>query len=163
MTVASNLAADDLLVRRLSMPSENSELLELLKSELSFVEQGGYGRSVRTPWKSTTVFRDSPSCLNFNDAERPHPCSDCALMQFVPAEQRETDMPCHHIILSSEGQTVDSFERCGTQQELENGVATWLRTAIARIEQEQNAAHAHASTLRYGSDGEQTPEVGERP
>jgi hypothetical protein len=126
------------------MPNENFELLELLKSELSFIEQGGYGRPVRTPWKSTTVFRDSPSCLNFNDAERPHPCSECALMQFVTPEQRSADMPCHHIVLNSEGQTVDSFERSGTQRELGDGLAAWLRTTIARIESESGPASEYA-------------------
>src|SRR5207245_1967434 len=119
-----------------------------LKSELSFIEQGGYGRPVRAPWKPTTIFRDSPSCLNFGDRERPHPCSECALMQFVPAEQRGTDMPCHHIILNPDGQTVDSFDRCGTQQELEESMAAWLRSVIARIEQGQLAAQANSPTLQ---------------
>ena len=50
------------------MSDDKRDVLEVLKFELSFLEQGGYGRSVRTPWKATSVFQDSPSCLNFNDS-----------------------------------------------------------------------------------------------
>lgn len=125
------------------MTSNDSDLLELLKAELAFVEQGGYGRSVRTPWKPTITFRDSPSCLNFDDPERPHPCSECQLIQFVPPEQRTTELPCHYIPLNAEGQTVGSFERWGTQQELEEAVAGWLRRTIAVLEQNLSEGHLH--------------------
>src|SRR5438309_874303 len=40
------------------MAQEKRDILEVLKFELSFLEQGGYGRSVRTPWKPTSVFQD---------------------------------------------------------------------------------------------------------
>src|ERR1700758_303118 len=71
--------AADSAARRCSMSDEKRDVLEVLKFELDFLEQGGYGRSVRTPWKATATFQDSPTCLNFNDAERPHPCSECLL------------------------------------------------------------------------------------
>jgi len=71
------------------MSDDKRDILEVLKFELSFLEQGGYGRSVRTPWKATSVFQDSTSCLNFNDPARPHACSECLLTDFVPAEARE--------------------------------------------------------------------------
>lgn len=44
------------------MTDENRALLEMLKFELRFLEEGGYGRSPRTPWKPTRTFQDSPSC-----------------------------------------------------------------------------------------------------
>jgi hypothetical protein len=53
------------------MTDENRALLEMLKFELRFLEEGGYGRSPRTPWKPTRTFQDSPSCLNFDDPARP--------------------------------------------------------------------------------------------
>ena len=31
------------------MAKDDRDMLELLKSELGFIEKGGYGRSVRTP------------------------------------------------------------------------------------------------------------------
>src|SRR5262245_44468952 len=49
------------------MSEEKRELLTKLKFELDFIEDGGYGRSVRTPHKPTSVFQDSLTCLNFGD------------------------------------------------------------------------------------------------
>jgi hypothetical protein len=119
------------------MSNDDRDLLEVLKSELAFLEQGGYGRSVRTPWKATTMFRDSPTCLNFNDPSRPNPCSACHLMQFVPEKYRDENLPCHYIPLDKEGETANNFERYRTQAELEEATAKWLRGTISRIEQER--------------------------
>ena len=47
------------------MPNDKWSVLELLKFELKFLEDGGYGRSPKTPWQPTYIFEDSPSCLNF--------------------------------------------------------------------------------------------------
>ncbi len=66
------------------MAQDDRDVLEVLKFELAFLEQGGYGRSVRTPWKPTSIFQDSISCLNFGEPERVHPCSECLLIDFVP-------------------------------------------------------------------------------
>ena len=60
------------------MSNENGALLEKLKFELAFIEDGGYGRSVRTPYKSTSPFQDSLTCLNVGDPLRPHPCAECS-------------------------------------------------------------------------------------
>jgi hypothetical protein len=119
------------------MPNDDRGLLDVLKSELAFLEQGGYGRSVRTPWKPTIMFRDSPTCLNFNDPSRPNPCSACHLMQFVPAKYRTEDVPCHHIPLDDKGETAEGYEHYGTQAQLEEATAQWLRKIIARIERER--------------------------
>lgn len=118
------------------MAANSSELLALLKSELNFLEQGGYGRSVHTPQVPTTIFRDSTSCLNFNDPARPHPCSACELTQLAPADKRNADMPCHHIVLDPLGHTLNSLDEHGTQQNKEEALATWLRSMIARLEKE---------------------------
>ncbi|MGC2323502.1 MAG: hypothetical protein WA463_12815, partial [Terriglobales bacterium] len=66
------------------MAKDDRDILEVLKFELAFLEQGGYGRSVRTPWKPTSIFQDSITCLNFGEPERVHPCSECLLIDFVP-------------------------------------------------------------------------------
>jgi len=117
------------------MTQQERDVLEMLKFELKFVEDGGYGRSTRTPWKATRTFQDSPSCLNFDDPTRPHPCSDCMLMQFVPQERKNEDVPCWFIPLSKNGETADYYSRCGTQLELEEALAGWLRNQIRRIEE----------------------------
>ncbi|HEY7615790.1 MAG TPA: hypothetical protein VH744_03230 [Terriglobales bacterium] len=118
------------------MAHENRDFLETLKFELKFLEDGGYGRSPHTPWRPTYVFEDSPTCLNFGDPFRPHPCTECFLMQFVPLERREESVPCRFIPLTEKGETIEYFYRCGTQIELEEALKQWLRTEIARIEKE---------------------------
>lgn len=119
------------------MAKDDRDVLEVLKFELSFLEQGGYGRSVRTPWKPTSIFQDSITCLNFGDPARSHPCSDCVLMHFVPPEHQAEEIPCHHIPLNEKRETVDSMNRWDTQQELQEQVKRWLRAAIQRIEAER--------------------------
>lgn len=121
------------------MSNDKRDILEVLKFELSFLEQGGYGRSVRTPWKPTSVFLDSPSCINFNDSGRPHPCNECLLTDFVPLKSQEEPVPCHHIPLNPQGETVYTMERQREQHELEEAVKGWLRATIRRIEQERAA------------------------
>jgi hypothetical protein len=119
------------------MSTDNRDILEVLKFELNFLEQGGYGRSVRTPWRPTSIFQDSLSCVNFNDPERPNPCTACLLHDLVPSQYREEDVPCHHIPLNEAGETVDTMERQYTQAELEEAVREWLRRTIRRIEQDR--------------------------
>ncbi len=118
------------------MPDER-DILEFLKFELKFLEDGGYGRSPHTPWRPSFMLEDSPSCLNFDDPARPHPCAECWLMQFVPAEQREQSVPCRHIPLNDAGQTIEDLYRSGTQVEMEEALAQWLRREISRIEAER--------------------------
>jgi len=122
--------------------ADDRDVLEVLKFELAFLEQGGYGRSVRTPWKPTSVFQDSISCLNFGEAEKVHPCSECLLIDFVPPQEREAEVPCHHIRLNNKGETVDSVNRYDNQQELEEKVKQWLRESIRRIEAQRAAGGA---------------------
>ena len=119
------------------MPNDKRDVLDVLKFELQFIEQGGYGRSVRTPWKPTSVFQDSLSCINFNEADRPHPCAECLLNDMVPVSHREEDVPCHHIPLNAQGETVYTMERQYPQPELEEKVKAWLRATIYRLEQER--------------------------
>ncbi len=119
------------------MSKDERDVLEVLKFELDFLEQGGYGRWVRTPWKATSIFQDSPSCLNFNDPGRPHPCSDCLLIDFVPSDERTQDVPCHHIPLGPRGETVCTMEHGNNQLEIEDAVRNWLRATIRRIEQQR--------------------------
>ncbi len=119
------------------MATDDRDILEVLKFELNFLQQGGYGRSVRTPWKPTSIFQDSLSCLNFGDPKRSIPCEHCLLMDFVPDACRNETVPCHHIPLDATGQTVEILDRSYNQQELEEAVIGWLRKTIDRIERER--------------------------
>jgi hypothetical protein len=118
---------------------DKRDILEVLKFELDFLEHGGYGRYVRTPWKPMSIFSDSMSCINFNTSEEKQPCNQCLLNQFVPASAESEEVPCHHIPLNPDGETVHTFERQRTQVELESAVRDWLKATIAQIEKERAA------------------------
>lgn len=119
---------------------DERDMLEVLKAELDYVEQGGYGRSVRAPWRPTSVFRDSPTCVNFGYPYRAHPCPECLLHELVPADGRAEEAPCHHIPLDAEGTTVEALESGDNQSLLEEKVKAWLRTKIREIEEARSLA-----------------------
>ncbi len=110
------------------------ETLDILRFELKFLEDGGYGRSPRTPWRPSFIFVDSPTCLNFNDSARPHPCGGCSLMQFVSEAHQGEPVPCWTIPIGPNGQTVENLYGYSTQEELEKALKAWLREKIAKIE-----------------------------
>lgn len=120
------------------MPKDERDLLELLKMELDFVEKGGYGRSVRTPWKETSAFRDSLTCVNYALPEKAHPCDECHLIDFVPSEKRNEVLPCHFIPLTEAGDTVEDLEIQGNQAKLEEALKHWMRRKIQEIETARN-------------------------
>lgn len=121
------------------MSKDERDLLELLKTELDFIEKGGYGRSVRTPWKMTEAFRDSLTCVNYALPEKAHPCTECHLIDFVPREKRKEELPCHAIPLNDAGDTVESLELENNQAKLEAVLKQWMRAKIEEIEAERAA------------------------
>jgi hypothetical protein len=125
-----------------AMTTDERDILELLKEELDFIEKGGYGRSVRTPWHSKSTFQDSLSCINYGYPYRAHPCNECRLLDFVSPEDRTKDVPCHHIPLNTDGETIEELELEDNQAKLEREVSQWLRARIKEIEEER-AEHAN--------------------
>jgi len=119
------------------MTPEDRDILDVLKFELGFLEDGGYGRPPQASWRAPAIFEDSPICPNFCDSARPHPCETCLLEQFVPQAQRTEKVPCRFIQLTENGQTVEDLYRTGSQIEMEDALAHWLRAQIQRIEQER--------------------------
>jgi hypothetical protein len=119
------------------MTTDERDVLELLKEELDFIEKGGYGRSVRTPWQSKSTFQDSLSCINYGRPNRAHPCNECHLLDFVNPEHQAEDVPCHFIPLNSEGETIEDLELEDNQVKLEREVSEWLRTKIKEIEEKR--------------------------
>jgi hypothetical protein len=122
------------------MTTDTRDRLEILKAELDFIEKGGYGRPVRTPWRPPSVFRDSLSCINYGYPYRAHPCGECLLNDFVPEARRAATLPCHHIPLDAAGETVEGLELGDNQQLLEEKVKVWLRARIDEIEAERASA-----------------------
>ncbi len=111
------------------------ETIEALKIQRSVLKDGGYGRSVRTPWKETQLFRDSLTCLNFDEPTLKHSCDECVLSEWVPAEHRKEDIPCHHIPLNEKGESIATLENAADRQRAEEALLEWLDTMISRLEQ----------------------------
>lgn len=107
-----------------------------MKTELKFLEGGGYRRSPRSPWRPAYIFEESPSCPNFGDQTRPHRCVDCWLMEFVSPELRSEQSPCRFVELTATGVTVDALYRCGTPAESEQSLRHWLQAQNRQTEQQ---------------------------
>jgi hypothetical protein len=121
------------------MQKDERDLLDVLKSELEFLERHGYRRSPETAWRPKFIFEDSHSCVNYGSEANRTPCTNCALIYLVPPAQRFAKSPCRHIPLNQCGETLDSLYRYSTQSEIESVVGSWLRTAITRLEEERMA------------------------
>ncbi len=115
------------------------DLLKRLQAELAFLESGGYQHSSRLPWRAPYVFEESPSCPNFSDRARPHTCEECWLIQYVPPDLRDEQVPCRFIPLGA-NTTVDSLYRYGTLEETEEALRKWLQVRIRELEAELSEA-----------------------
>jgi hypothetical protein len=116
------------------MAKDDRDLVELLKDELAFIEQGGYGRSVRTPWLPKSMFQDSLTCLNYGYPFRAHLCSECHLLDFVSPHHRAEEAPCHYIALNEAGHTIEDLEQKANQSNMEFLLKKWLQARIAELE-----------------------------
>ena len=136
--------------------NEQQTLLDALKRELEFCEEGRYkpcvgrfpararendmrssspfGDRRRAPCKELSVFQDSPSCPNRGSPAGDYDCSECWLINFVPAEQRGEAVPCHHIPLNERGDTVATLGGPGNAPEVQEAVLGWLRKKIEELE-----------------------------
>lgn len=119
------------------MTNDKRDLLTVLKAELEFLDKGGYRHTARAAWRPQFVFQDSPTCLNFDSTRQPRPCSECVLAELVPEESAKKKIPCRYIPLNERGETIDSFYRYGTAEELEAALGPWLRQTIHRLEHEK--------------------------
>ena len=122
------------------MQKDERNLLDVLKFELRFLENGGYGRSPRESWRPVYIFEDSPTCMNYDCRESPQPCSDCVLMQLVPPELRFGEIPCRQIPLNSAGETLDSLYRYGDDHEIEETLRNWLVATIDQLEERRTTS-----------------------
>ncbi len=124
------------------MVKDDRDILELLKEELAFIEQGGYGRSVRTPWLPKSAFQDSLTCINYADPSHAHPCNECHLIDFVAREDQSEAVPCHYIALNEAGETIEDLEAQGNQAKLEATLKQWMKVKIKQIEDQRAAGAA---------------------
>jgi len=115
------------------MAKDERDIIELLKEELDFIEKGGYGRSVRTPWQPKSALQDSLTCINYGYPYRAHPCNECHLIDFVPPDHQAESVPCHFIHLNAKGETIEDLEGEDNQPKLEAALKDWLRAKIQEI------------------------------
>lgn len=83
------------------MQNNLNTILNLLKRELKFLENGGYKRSLERPWRPPYIFEQSPSCQNHLDHIRQTRCLDCWLIQFVPSDLQLEQIPCRFVPLTA--------------------------------------------------------------
>jgi hypothetical protein len=117
------------------MPKDDRNLLDVLKFELEFLKQGGYGRLPRESWRPRFIFEDSPTCMNFNSKDG-EPCEECLLIHFVHKNARTEQVPRTHFPFSPGGQTIDSLISHRDRAEIEEALGAWLRATIGRLEGE---------------------------
>ncbi|MFZ0213010.1 MAG: hypothetical protein WBE20_13425 [Candidatus Acidiferrales bacterium] len=135
------------------MGKDERDLLDVLKAELQFMENGGYARAAGGSWRPAFIFEDSPACMNYDHRDNPGPCADCVLMQLVPPGLRSERIPCRHIPLNAEGETLDSLYRYGDQREVEETFRKWLQATIARLEEQRGTSqdqHSEESAMSRG-------------
>lgn len=109
------------------MPKDDRDNLELLKDELDFIQKRGCGRSVRTPWQTKSIFRDSRSCINYGYPYRAHPFNECHMLEFLP--------------LNTDGDTIEDLELRDKEAKFERGLSDCLH---AKVKEEQRVDPAIA-------------------
>ena len=127
------------------MAPDIKEIIEQLKLQRDIVKDGGYGRSVRTPWKEERLFRDSITCLNVTEQVKKHPCNECLLWEWVPEDHKDEDIPCQFIPLDAQGNSIAELEEAGKREEAEQALLVWLDSTIQKLE-ERVTGHAIRDT-----------------
>jgi len=125
------------------MTKDDRDLLQLFRDELAFINQGGYGRSVRTPWLPKSTFQDSLTCINYGYPYRAHPCNECHLLDFVAPDHHAEEVPCHFIQLNDAGDTIEKMEQQNEQARIEMLLKKWLQQRIVELEAQQTNTSWH--------------------
>lgn len=115
------------------MPQDLREVLQTLRFELNYLEQGGFERDsallgIESP------FLGSFACINFGDPLRTHACRECPLHQFVPQDKQTEEFPCHYIRLNDSGETIAELLEKNDPHRLVTALEQWLRTTISALE-----------------------------
>ncbi len=126
------------------MAYELKEIIKDLRLQRDILQAGGYGRSVRTPWKEVNLFRDSITCINLGAEVKRHPCHECMLWEWVPEAHQAEDIPCHFIPLNERGESIASLDARGDREEAEKALLDWLNATIQSLE-EKLAAQAQTT------------------
>jgi hypothetical protein len=110
------------------------ELLQVLKAELQFLQEGGYRNLSCKSWRPRLILEDSPTCPNYGKGQNRQPCKGCVLTSLIPEDKRSETIPCRHIPLTSEGDTLELLYRWCSQEEIETIVGDWLQATIRALD-----------------------------
>lgn len=116
------------------MPQDAHELVQVLRYELNYIEQGGFERD-RALLGTESPFQGTIACINFGDPIQAHECRECLLSEFVPADKLTEDIPCHHIPLNAAGETIAGLIQKNDQGHMVAALKEWLHATIARLEE----------------------------
>ncbi len=119
------------------MAADQRDTLEVLRFELYLLQQGAY--RCATNWRGSPLryFRDSPTCLDFGDADSRRSCGKCLLNDFIPGDYQNETAACHRIPLDAQGNSIASLDRGYNRLAVERAVFGWLRETVARLEHER--------------------------
>ena len=115
------------------MPQDLNGILQILRYELNYLEQGGFDRD-HALLGTESPFLGTIACINFGDPIQTHACRECLLHQFVPEDKRTEDFPCHYIRLNDSGETIAGFITNNDERHMVSALDGWLRNTIARLE-----------------------------
>ena len=141
------------------MAPDLKEIIEQLKLQRDIVKDGGYGRSVRTPWKEERLFRDSITCLNVTEEVKKHPCNECLLWEWVPEDHKDEDIPCHFIPLNAARQKHRGAGRSRQARRSRAGVAGLVRFHDSAVGRETCQVNRQLSVVRGPSSRASQPGV----
>jgi len=119
------------------MSTDTRDVLDQLRFELNYLEQIAL-RVAAGEISAFEPFRANPICPNFDDALKRHSCHECLLYDFVPESKRFEEIPCLHIVVTPEGESIQQLIEAGDQNRLITRTCAWLRETILQLEHPQN-------------------------
>src|SRR4029077_10326709 len=106
--------------------TDGNRLLQMLNTEISFFDAGGYGASVSrsmAPHTTTARFTILHLLRRFG---RQNPRSQCPLFSLVPPDKNDRLVPCHFIPLNKDGRSIAWLYAHGSQESLDRHYRIWL-------------------------------------
>jgi hypothetical protein len=104
-------------------------LLTTLQAELEFLEKGGY-HQLAPKWYAPLIFEEGPHSSQLTQGTG----HKSPLLEFVPRKDRQKPLPWRHIVLTKDGETLETLYRTATQREIEENLRGWLTRQIDELQ-----------------------------
>ncbi len=105
---------------------DKQKVLGLMRLEIDNIRRRGFG----------AYFRESVLCLNTHKLVKSDTREGCALLVYVPEERKRDEVPCVHIRLDNEGNTVAELSKSSDREALEEKIIGWLERTADELERE---------------------------